>query len=104
MSEIVRWKDGMACFAVVKLNDNSPIYISVAHNGVIVKRSNLGMFGKTLFKGDPIAVAIKAEGLLALGHDKSELPHGMTNPVLMEFVAAVFASDNIEQLESLMRL
>tara|TARA_R110002049_G_scaffold91473_1_gene227950 strand:- start:2033 stop:2395 length:363 start_codon:yes stop_codon:yes gene_type:complete len=51
MGTLGRYRDtGSMCFANVKLDSGEPCFISVAQEGVIIRRSVTGLFGQIVFR------------------------------------------------------
>lgn len=91
MIKIISFKDvvGGACWARFKTDTNEPCWISVAQDGVIVKKSNIGFFGAELYKEKNLYfVAKTAEAFLNFYTDDLT-PDGIKNPVLKSFSNAI---------------
>ena len=79
------------------MDDGKPCYISVAHTGVLVKQSRLGLFGPKLFREDPYKSAMTAKALAYL-FPVRRVPPEISNPILMAFTNAVLQCDTTGQV------
>lgn len=94
MGQLIRYLDGKnGCWSRVDLENSDPIWIRVAQNRVLVKKSKMGFLGATLFKETVVYQAEKTADALDFQNDKSIsnelLPAEMKNPVLRAFTQAV---------------
>jgi hypothetical protein len=76
-------KDGY--WSRVDLENGDPVWISVAHSGVIVKKSKMGLLGGTLYQERSNFSAAKTARALDAHISKYVTPMDMTNPVLRAF-------------------
>lgn len=94
MSKIIRFGDSKyECWSRVNLDNNDPIYISVAQTGIIIKKSNLGIFGSTLYKSPDVITAADLAQKLDANIEKYTTPSGITNPVLKALTQTALDSD-----------
>jgi hypothetical protein len=98
MAAVVRFvDDGQACWALLRLDNGDPCWISVAQTGVLVKKSKMGLFGQVLFQGDVDAAAVKAADLDEQ-YPLQRCPEGMSNQVLRVFVNAALHCDRATEV------
>jgi hypothetical protein len=83
------FRDGdEACSAHLRMDDDSPCLIRLSQNGVVVKRSKLGLFGATVYdEQDESTTAMTAKALTCL-FPRQRVPNDMRSPVLRAFVNA----------------
>jgi hypothetical protein len=82
----------------VDLENGDPIWISVAHTGVVVKKSKIGFLGTTLYNERSNFSAAKTAHALNAGISKYVTPIDMTNPVLRAFTQVALESKSADQL------
>ena len=98
ISQLIRFQDnGIQCWSRVDLDSGEPIYISIAQSGVLVKKSNLGLFGAKLYD-EPNAniTAIKTKNL----YSQIELwtiPEDIQNPILRVFTQTAINCKNVTE-------
>jgi len=94
--------DGSACFANIRMDNNDPVYISVAQTGVIVKKSKLGMFGPKLFTSNDVFHAAMTGKALSYLFPEDKTEGRLQNPVLKAFVNAALHSTSLANLTAVM--
>jgi len=87
------------CWARVDLANGDPIYISIARSGVIIKKSNFGVFGPDLYRSNIHGALLKAQAIDAETQSYST-PHDMTNPALRAFTQATLDASSAADLAS----
>jgi len=131
---LVRYKDsGSQCWSRVDTPLGEPVYVSVAQSGVIVKNSNLGILGKTLYReADLDVLARTAMNVRAMLSEKFRamlsrnlngdstvdsqvetfitsasqhlgLPSELTNSVLVSFTALALHAPSVHYLETVLQ-
>jgi len=91
--------NAVQCYANITLADGSPILVSLARTGVLIKKTRFGLFGKVLLKANVEATAKIAQGLFDSFGDPDWLPAEMTNPVLRQFTGFVMTSEDVETIQ-----
>jgi hypothetical protein len=94
MGQLIRYLDGKTgCWSRVDLENGDPIWISVAQDGVVVKKSKMSFLGSTLYKEAVVYQIAKTAEALDFQNSKSVsnelLPAEMKNLVLRAFTQAV---------------
>ena len=90
MGKLNRFQDDeRACYSRVDWESGEPAFISIAQNGVLVKRSKLGLFGAKIYSEQDIHDCVAMSRVLDEEILKDEslllLPIELTSPVLQSF-------------------
>lgn len=100
MTKIAHFSDTKhSCYALLEMDNGDPCWISVAQ-GVVVKKSRLGLLGAVLYKENVVYNAAMTAKALAYLFPKSLTPEGMTNPVLSAFTNAVLHASNVLEISN----
>ena len=95
MSKIIRYSDNSKeRWSRVDLSDGTPLFISLAQTGIIVKKSKLGIFGPKLFKEDIIDRLARMCQNIDSNISYYSTPEGMKNPVLKVFTQVALDSSS----------
>lgn len=90
MTAIHSFRDnGGNCFSNVRMDNDDPVFVSVAQTGVLVKRSRLGWFGPKLYQSRTVHDAAETAMALDSLYPEYVVPDGMTNASLRAFTNAV---------------
>jgi hypothetical protein len=104
MAKLVKFMDGkFACWSRVDLDNGEPIWISVAHSGVLVKKSKWGIMGEKLYKANAHESHLTGAALLSLYMDDGikaeyDMMHKISNYILFAFTLAAMVSESSNQL------
>lgn len=103
MGKLVRHMDSSrGCFARVDFAPGDPLWISIAQNGVLIRRSRLGLFGRRVYgETDTFEAARVARVLATLCPDVSSI-EGVHTPMLSAFLAAALSARNLVAFEGLL--
>ena len=87
MGRLIRFVDSPngACWSRVDIESGEPVWISIAQNGVLVKRSRLGLFGAKLYEEQDIHKCVDVGRVLNAQIVEYSTPSGMTNLMLRAF-------------------
>ena len=107
MTTIHSYKDSKTqLWANIRLDNNDPVFISVAQTGVLIKNSKIGIFGKKLFqsgKKDP------THFVETLSNLENKFPKSLIPPdvmindyVLKIFVNACLHCSTLNELEEVL--
>ena len=101
MSGLHSFRDkGSGCYANVRMDNGDPVFIRVAHTGVIVKKSISGLMGRKLYESQTVNEAATTARALAQLYPKRVTPPWITNPVLRSFTnAALHCSSAAEVID-----
>lgn len=98
MAKLVRFQDSRTqCWSRVDLENGDPIYISVFSNGVVVKKSNLGIMGARLYKAELYKAAATAQNLDSQITEYFT-PFEMTNIILKALTQVALDSKSVASL------
>mgnify|MGYP001054430869 CR=1 FL=1 len=86
----------------VLMNSGEPCWISIAKDGVLIKKSKIGLFGKIIFKQGPIEEIYAKLGLLDKKFTKDFCPDDMKSLILKSFTNAALCCKNLEELENIL--
>lgn len=75
--------------ANIRMDNGAPCWIRIAQTGILVKRSKMGLFGATLYRGKDIDRAAEIAKILKRQYSDDLTPDDMRNPVLKSIVNAV---------------
>jgi len=99
-TKLILYRDtAYQCWARLDLANGDPIYISVARSGVVIKRSNFGLFGQELYRSNIHGAILKAQAIDAETENYST-PEDMTNPALRAFTQASLDARSAAELAS----
>lgn len=99
MSEIVRYQDGSGqCWARIDLDNGDPIWISVAKNSVIVKKSRMGLFGKKLLNEKTSPQLFEALVRLNDSLKEFHVPKDIQHPALRRLTNVALVSESTSEL------
>ena len=104
MAKLLKFKDGkFLCWSRVDLGNGEPIWISVARNGVLVKKSKWGLMGEKLYSSNALEANLTAGALLTIYFDEGikkeyDVIHNITNHLLFAFTLAAMVSESASQL------
>ena len=94
--------DKRVCYANVRMDNDDPIFISVAQTGVLVKKSKLGWFGPKLYESRTVYdAAMTAKALDALFPEYA-VPDEMTNAALRAFANAALHCSTTAQVTAVL--
>ncbi len=72
MAKLVKFMDGkFFCWSRVNLDNGEPIWISVAHNGVLVKKSKWGILGEKIYQANRSESNLTASALFTVYWDEA---------------------------------
>lgn len=92
-SQLLDFVDGrLGCWSRVKLESGENIHIAVSQTGVIVKRSNIGLFGAKLYEERNAYHAATTAQYLDISVDEYTTPTTMKNAVLRAFTQTALDS------------
>lgn len=96
MGRLVRFNDspGGACWSRVDLDSGEPVWISIAQNGVLVKRSRMGLLGAKLYEEHDIHKCVDVGRVLDSQFAEYQTPPEMTNLMLRSFTQAALEATN----------
>jgi len=80
------------CWACVENSD--PIYISIAREGILIKKTRIALWGSVIYKSRDITEAARLCRHLSDEISEYTTPEGMTNPVLMLFTQLALSSSS----------
>jgi hypothetical protein len=70
MAKLIKFMDGkLSCWSRVDLDNGEPIWISVAHSGVLVKKSKWGILGEKIYQANGYEANITDSALLTIYWD-----------------------------------
>lgn len=96
MPTVVRFGDSkFECWSRVDFENGDPVWISIGQGNIVVKKSNLGLFGAVLYSEKNTFKNAEIAQYLDAMVDKYTTPDGMTNPVLKAFTQAALDSSSI---------
>lgn len=103
MTHLVRFLDSgpKGVWSNIRMENNNPCWIGFAQTGVRVKKSKVGMFGKTLYEKNASDSANTALALSKLYGDDLT-PSEMRHPLLKAFTNAVLHCSNLEEVISIL--
>ena len=87
----------------VLMTSGEPCWISIAKEGILIKKSKIGLFGKTVFKKGPIEEIYSKLGLLDKKFNKDLCPEDMKSFILKSFTNAALNCKNLDELESVLK-
>lgn len=83
MTVLIRFLDAnTGRWANLRMDNDDPCWISVAQIGVLVKKTNVGLFGTKLYDQRDIYKAASTAKALWEQYTEDKTPPGMTDPVL----------------------
>jgi hypothetical protein len=106
MAKLVKFMDGkFSCWSRVDLDNSDPIWISVSHTEVMVKKSRWGILGEKLYKANAYESNLTASALLTIYWDDGikeeyEVINNMTNILLSAFTLAAMVSKSATDLSN----
>ena len=103
MTNLHSFKDGLACFANIRMDNNEPVFISVARTGVLVKESRLGFFGRKLFASNSPEHVVKTAMTLAQNYPEQKTPSTMSDPILKTYCNAVLHCRSTDEVEEVLK-
>jgi hypothetical protein len=109
MAKIVKFVDGkFSCWSRIDLDNGDPIWISVSHTGVMVKKSKWGILGENIYKANASEANLTAGDLLTVYWDEAikeefDIINRMTNPLLSAFTLVAMVSESANQLSIRLR-
>ncbi len=96
MSGVVKFRDNPgASWATFRLRNDDPVSISVANNGVLIKKSKTGLFGPIVFHEKKIEECIRIAKVIDETTTFYLTPFGLDSPVLKAFSQVALESDSI---------
>jgi len=104
MAKLVKFMDSkFSCWSRVDLDNGDPIWISVSHTGVMVKKSRWGILGEKLYKANAYESNLNASALLTIYWDEAikeeyEIINRMKNPLLSAFTLVAMVSKSANNL------
>ena len=110
MTQLHSFQDNSTgCYANVRMDNDDPVYISVAQTGVVVKKSKIGLFGPKLYDSQTVYdAAMTAKALDEIFPDYVT-PDGpgrgggrMANPVLRSFTNAALHCSTTAELTNIL--
>jgi hypothetical protein len=102
MGNIVRFAyNDDVCWSRVDWENGVPVYISIAKNGVLVKKTNPGVFGKKLYGETDIhacvAISRVLDNHILIDESFPLVPDGLTSPVLVSFTRLALQTNSSEE-------
>jgi len=95
MSKIVRYLDNSyGCWSRVDLSDGTPLFISLAQTGILIKKSRLGILGPKLFKEEIVERLARMCQTIDSNITNYSTPEGIKNPVLKVFTQVALDSSS----------
>ena len=84
----------------VKMDSSEPCWISISQQGVLIKKSTLGLFGKVIIDLRPIDEVYAGLSKLDKMFEKKLTPDDMTSFVLKYFTNAALNCSNLDELKA----
>ena len=98
MTELMGFHDRKARWARLRMDNGDPCWIGIAQTSVLVKKSNIGMFGAKLYEEKNLYEAAKIAVALHNLYPNDLTPPEMRNPVLKAFTNAVLHCSNLAEV------
>lgn len=104
MTELIRFMDGdrKGRWANIRMDNGDPCWIGIAQTGILVKKSNVGLFGAKLYKEKNIYRASKTAQALQELYADDLTPAEIWNPVLKSFVNAVLHCSTLAEVTTVL--
>jgi hypothetical protein len=97
--KLIRFKDSKTgCWS--RVDNADPIYISVAQEGILIRRSRLGILGPILYRSKDLTETARICAELNSSIDEYATPPQIQNPVLMLFTQLALESGSAAQLSA----
>ena len=98
--EVVRFMDvdHVGRWAVIRMPNGDPVWVSIAQEGILVKKSSSGITGALLYEEKNIYKAARTAMALDASYPRYRTPEGMFNPVLKAFVNAIIHCDTLAEV------
>jgi len=98
VSKLTDFSDGtMGCWCVIRMDNNTPVWVGVAQSGIMVKKSRIGLFGPKLFNKPIYESSMTAKALHFLyPHDKTQ--DEIKNPALKSFANAILHCSTVAEV------
>lgn len=93
--------NGSGCSANLRMDSGEPVFIRVAHTGVVVRRSISGLMGRKLYQSRTVRDAANTATALARLFPKYVTPPWITDPVLRSFVNAALHCSSAAEIDDL---
>lgn len=103
MTNLHSFKDGLACFANIRMDNKAPVYVSVARTGVLIKQSRLGFLGRKLFASSSPEHAVKTAKTLAQSYPEQKTPSTMSDPILKTYCNAVLHCRSTDEVAEVLK-
>jgi len=87
------------CFANVRMDNGDPCWISIASEGVRVKKSKVGLFGEKLYESKEPGKTVTTLWKL---YPEFLTPPEMKHPVLKAFTNAVLHCSDIDEVKKVL--
>lgn len=102
MAKLLRYVDDRkTCWAGLRFENGEPCWISVSQQGVVVKKSTFGLFGKLLYKSSQFDAFKKSDQLYKIYSDDLT-PKEMQDAVLKNFTNAVVHCKSADEAMSVL--
>jgi hypothetical protein len=100
MTKLVSYIDegGKGCWARFRMTNNDPCWLSVAQDGVLVKKSSIGFFGAELYKEKNIYYAGNTAKNLSEKYSDDLTPIDMKNLVLKAFSNTILHCSDLSEI------
>ena len=103
MTVLIRFLDAnTGRWANLRMDNDDPCWISVAQIGVLVKKSNVGLFGTKLYDQRDIYKAASTAKALWEQYTEDKTPPGMTDPVLKAFANAALHCSSLAEVKRIL--